>query len=267
MTATRAAAPNARPDSDPGRPRAFEGYVALVTGGGKGIGRGIAIRLASLGADVGITYFRDPDSARDTVATLQGHGVRAGACKAFFGDPHGEEAARTVAWLESEIGTPTLLVSNAGTGVQRALADAKRTHWDWTMETHAVSFLELVKRVPALESVVAISSLGATRVLPGAYGLLAAAKAALESLVRYMAVELAPRCRVNAITPGLVETDAVRQFDGSATMFEVARARTPAGRLATPDDVAALATFVLSPDAAMITGQTIVVDGGYSLLM
>lgn len=245
----------------------FAGKVALVTGGNKGIGRGIALRLAALGADVGITYFRHGDAANATVAELETAGVRAIARKSFFSEPGSGEPARTMEWISSELGPPAFLVSNAGTGVQRALVETKRIHWDWAVETHAVTFLEMVRDGPELEAVVAVSSLGATRVLPIGYGLLAAAKAALESLVRYLAIELAPRCRVNAITPGLVDTDAARQFDHSAELIEAARAQMPAGRLVTPADVGAAVAFFLSPAAAMITGQTIVVDGGYSMLL
>lgn len=132
------------------------------------------------------------------------------------------------------------------------------------METNAAAFLRLVQAAPAVRSVLALSSLGASRVLPG-YGIVGASKAALETLVRYLAVELAPRCRINAISPGLVDTDSLRKFPNAEDLLREGAASTPAGRLTTPGDIGPLAAFLLSEDAAMITGQTIVVDGGYSL--
>ncbi|MCW7944582.1 hypothetical protein AAW14_21855 [Streptomyces hygroscopicus] len=248
-------------------PQPFADRIALVTGGSKGIGAGIARRLAALGADVAVTYMRDRDTADRTVEELKGLGARACARRAFFGDPRGDVPAKVVDWVTAELGPPTLLVSNAGTGVERSLMDTRRSHWDWAVETHARSMLRLVQAAPELRSVLAVSSLGAQRVLPHAYGMLAASKAAQESLVRYLAVELAPRCRVNAVTPGLVDTDAARGFGRHTELFDAALARTPSRRLVRPDDVGTLAAFLLSDEAEMITGQTVVIDGGYSILM
>ncbi|MEV5505173.1 SDR family oxidoreductase [Streptomyces orinoci] len=255
------------PSDGPSEPRPFAGQVALVTGGTKGIGGGIARRLAADGADVAVTYLRDREAAAHTVTALEKLGVRAVARRAFFGDPDSDVPAAVIDWVTAELGAPTLLVSNAGTGVERSLTQTRRSHWDWAVETHARTLLRLVQAAPGLRAVLAVSSLGARRVLPHAYGLLAAAKCAQESLVRYLAVELAPHCRVNAVTPGLVDTDAARGFPWHAELFETALGRTPAGRLTRPEDVGALAAFLLSGQAEMITGQTVVIDGGYSLLM
>ena len=119
--------------------------------------------------------------------------------------------------------------------------------------------------MPEGASIVAISSLGSERVLDN-YSLVGASKAALEALVRYLAVELAPRgIRVNAVSAGVVETGALEHFPNKDAMLEMG-VRNPVGRLVTPDDVAKLVTFLCSPDADMIRGQTVVVDGGWSLL-
>ena len=115
-------------------------------------------------------------------------------------------------------------------------------------------------------SIVGVSSLGSSRVLAD-YVLVGASKAALESVVRYLAVELAPRdIRVNAVSAGLVETGALDHFPNKDKMLSSFQKRTPADRLVEPDDVAAAVTFLCSPEAAMVRGHTLVVDGGYSLL-
>ena len=94
--------------------------------------------------------------------------------------------------------------------------------------------------------------------------LIGASKVALESVVRYLGVELAPRIRVNAVSGGVVETGALEHFPNKEQMLRSAE-RTPAGRLAEPDDIAGAVSFLCSGDAAMICGQTLIVDGGYSL--
>jgi enoyl-[acyl-carrier protein] reductase III len=115
-------------------------------------------------------------------------------------------------------------------------------------------------------SIVGISSLGSARVLEN-YILVGTSKAALESVVRYLAVELAPRgIRVNAVSAGVVETEALDHFPNREQMLRAAEQRTPAGRMVEPDDVAGAVAYLCSPDADMIRGQTLIVDGGYSLL-
>jgi enoyl-[acyl-carrier protein] reductase III len=119
--------------------------------------------------------------------------------------------------------------------------------------------------MPAGSSIVAISSLGSTRVMEG-YALVGASKAALEALVRYLAVELAPRgIRVNAVSAGVVETGALEYFPNKDAMLAMGM-RNPVVRMVTPEDVAGCVIFLCSPEADMIRGQTLVVDGGWSLL-
>jgi len=120
--------------------------------------------------------------------------------------------------------------------------------------------------MPEGSSIVALSSLGAQRVLDN-YVLVGASKAALESIVRYLAVELAPRgIRVNAVSAGVVETDALDAFPNREQMVSWSLARTPAARLVEAADIAGAVCFLCSPDAEMIRGQTLVIDGGFSLL-
>jgi enoyl-[acyl-carrier protein] reductase III len=241
----------------------FEGASVLVTGGSRGIGKAIALRFASLGARrVAIGYMRADRAAEETASELAALGA----------DPvliRGNVASTRVADEVAALGPLHVLVHAAATGVIRPALETEDKHWDWTLSANARGLLSLaraaVPSMPAGSSIVAISSLGSTRVLDD-YALVGASKAALEALVRYLAVELAPRgIRVNALSAGVVETEALDFFPQKDAMLEMGR-RNPAGRIVSPEDVAGVVTFLCSPEAAMIRGQTIVVDGGWSLL-
>ena len=243
----------------------FEGKSVLVTGGSRGIGKGIALRFAELGAArVGVSYLRNDRAAEDTAKELQELGAEPVLLRGNIGDP--EKAAAFV----EQIGALDVIVSNAATGVIRPALEIEEKHWDWTLNANARALLTLVRQAASSlqpgASVVAISSLGSTRVLDN-YVVVGVSKAALEALVRYLAVELAPRgIRVNAVSAGLVETGALEYFNNRDEMLEYYKRRTPAGRLVGPGDVADVVCFLASPEADMIRGQTLVVDGGYSIL-
>jgi enoyl-[acyl-carrier protein] reductase III len=163
-----------------------------------------------------------------------------------------------------------VVVHNAATGVIRRALETEDKHWDWTLSANARTFLSLARAVapemPPGSSIVAISSLGSTRVLEN-YVLVGTSKAALESLVRYLAVELAPQgIRVNAVSAGVVETGALEHFPNREKMVRESVERTPVGRLVEPDDVAGAVAYLASADAEMVRGHTLVVDGGFSLL-
>jgi enoyl-[acyl-carrier protein] reductase III len=151
--------------------------------------------------------------------------------------------------------------------VIRAALETEDKHWDWTLNANARALLSLARATaPRMEpgsSIVAISSLGSQRVLEN-YVLVGTSKAALESVVRYLAVELAPAVRVNAVSGGVVDTGALEHFPNKDEMLRSAE-RTPAGRLVEADDIAGAVSFLCSGDAAMVCGQTLVVDGGFSL--
>ncbi|MGH3038159.1 MAG: SDR family oxidoreductase [Gaiellaceae bacterium] len=243
----------------------FAGKSVLVTGGSRGIGREIALRFADLGAArVGISYLRNDSAAKETAAAIGERGGEALLLRGNVGDP--DKAASFV----EEMDTLDVLVSNAATGVIRPALDLEERHWDWTLNANARAFLTLARhaapRMQPGSAMVAISSLGSARVLDN-YVLVGASKAALEALVRYLAVEFAPRgINVNAISAGLVETGALEYFPNRNEMLEGFRARTPAGRLVEPSDIAEVVCFLASPAAGMIRGQTVVVDGGYSVV-
>ena len=243
----------------------FDGKSVLVTGGSRGIGKVIARRFAELGAArVALSYLRNDRAAEETADELRRLGAEAVLLRGNLGHP--EKAAA----LAAEAGPLDVLVSNAATGVIKGALEVEEKHWDWTMNANARALLTLARHavpsMPSGSSIVAVSSLGAGRVLAN-YTLVGVSKAALESLVRYLAVELAPRdIRVNAVSAGLVETGALEYFPNRDEMLAYYRARTPAGRLVDPEDIADAICFLASPEADMIRGQTLVVDGGYSVL-
>jgi enoyl-[acyl-carrier protein] reductase III len=180
----------------------------------------------------------------------------------------GNVASGRVVEQVRSLGPLDVFVHNAATGVIRPALETSDKHWDWTVNANARSFLALTRAIvpdmPAGSSVVAISSLGSIRVLEN-YSLVGTSKAALESLVRYLAVELGPAgIRVNAVSGGVVETGALDHFPNREEMLEMG-ARNAAGRIVTPEDIAGAVAFLSSPDAEMVRGQTLVVDGGFSL--
>ena len=241
----------------------FEGASVLVTGGSRGIGKAIALRFASLGATrVAIGYMRGDAPAEETAAELRELGAEPVLVR-------GNVASQRVADEVATLGPLDVLVHAAATGVIRPALETDDKHWDWTLAANARALLSLTRAaapaMPEGASIVGISSLGSVRVLDN-YTLVGASKAALEALVRYLAVELAPRgIRVNAVSAGVVETGALEHFPNKEAMLEMG-IRNPVGRLVAPEDVAGLVTFLCSPEAEMIRGQTVVVDGGWSLL-
>jgi enoyl-[acyl-carrier protein] reductase III len=233
----------------------------FVTGGSRGIGRAIALRFARDGAQrVAIGYLRNDKAAETTAEELRAAGTEP---VLVCGNVSSERVLDEVAAL----GPLDVLVHNAATGVVRKALETEDKHWDWTLNANARAFLALarvaVPQMPAGASLVAVSSLGAQRVLEN-YALIGTSKAALESLVRYLAVELAPGIRVNAVSAGVVETGALEHFPNKDEMLRVGSAN-PVGRLVAPEDVAAAVAFLCSPDAEMVRGHVLVIDGGFSL--
>ena len=249
----------------------FSGKSVLVTGSGRGIGRSIALYFARNGADVAVNFFRNRAPARETAAQIESLSRRAVLVKADVGDL--DDLNRLFDEVEQAFGGLDIFIHNAASGFNRPALEQKPKGWDWTMNINARSLLFAAQRAtPLMEkrgggSIVSISSPGSGRVLPD-YVVVGASKAALESLTRYLAVELSPRnIVVNSVSPGIVETDALKHFDALRQdgLIKKAIASTPAGRLVTPEDVAEVVGFLCTPAASMIRGQIIVVDGGYVL--
>jgi len=210
---------------------------------------------------VAIGYFRSDDAAAETAEELRALGAEPVLVRGNV------TSARVLEQVEA-LGPLDVLVHNAATGVICPALETEDKHWDWTLNANARALLALTRvaapSMPAGSTIVGISSLGSVRVLEN-YTLVGTSKAALEALVRYLAVELAPRgIRVNAVSAGVVETGALEHFPNRDEML-ASGASNPVGRLVTPEDIAGVVSFLCSPDAEMIRGQIVVIDGGWSL--
>lgn len=247
----------------------IRGKRALVTGSSRGIGRAIALSLAECKVDVAINFFRNRAAAEEVAREIENRGVRALLVKGNVANE--EHVRRMFSEIDAAWGGLDILVSNAASGVLKPVTELTLHHFHWTMDINAAALLPLVQEFAKLSSagdktVVAVSSMGAVRAIPN-YAAVGASKGALESMVRHLAAELAPQgFRVNAVSAGTVETDALRHFPNREQLIDETVRRTPAGRLITPRDVANVVVFLCTEYASMIHGQIIMVDGGYSIL-
>jgi enoyl-[acyl-carrier protein] reductase III len=243
------------------------GKVALVTGAARGIGRAIARKLGAAGADVAVNYYNSHDEAEALCAELRALGRRAHAIQGSVGMP--DSVDDMFADIAKHFDRIDIVVSNAASGVLKPAMDMSLKHWRWCLETNAFALAMLAQRavplMPAGGRIIAMSSLGAQRAMPD-YGFIGASKAALESLVRTLAQELGPQgIRVNTVSAGVVDTDALQHFPNREELLADFARRTPAGPVLTPDDVAGAVYLLCLPEAAMITGHTLVVDGGFCI--
>lgn len=247
--------------------RDLEGKVALVTGGGRGIGRDVSLSLARRGANVVVVYLRNRAAAEATCSDVEAHAVKAVALRANVGDE--AQVHDLFAEISTMFGRLDIFVANAATGVIRGLHELDAKAWSWTMDANARSLLLSASAARGLMTrggrIVALSSLGSARVLPG-YAVVGASKAAIETLIRYIAVEFAADgITANVVSPGVVDTDALAHFPTRDQMLARGRAN-PCGRLVTAADVAAAVSFLVSPAASMINGHVLVVDGGAAVV-
>lgn len=245
--------------------------VALITGSSKGIGKAIALQLALKGYDIVINYARSKKSALETAEQIEALGRKVLTVKANVGDV--SKIKEMFAQIDQEFGRLDIFVNNAASGVQRPAMELQESHWDWTLNINSKALLFCAQEAAKLMErngggkIVSISSIGAIRYLEN-YTAVGVSKAALEALTRYLAVELAPKnIVVNAISGGVVNTDALKHFPNREELLQEAKVKTPAGRMVEIDDMVNCVMFLLSEKSSMIRGQTIIIDGGVSLLV
>ena len=241
--------------------------VALVTGAARGIGRAIALKLAAAGCNVVVNYYNSHDEAAALCTEIRGLGQDAYAIKASVAIP--ESVDELFEELGKHFERLDIVVNNAASGVLKPALQMSLKHWRWCSETNALALALLAQRaVPMMSAggrIIALSSLGAARAMPG-YGFIGASKAALESLVRTLAQELGPRgIRVNTVSAGVVDTDALSAFPNREELLLNFAHRTPLGPKLTPEDVAGAVYLLCLPESRMITGQTLIVDGGFCI--
>ncbi len=245
----------------------LEHKTALVTGGSRGIGRAIALKLAGAGCDLAILYHNSHEEAEAVCASVRALGRRALALQTDVGDP--ASVAEAFGGVRQQFDRLDFVVSNAAIGVLRPALELTQKHWRRCLETNALALNLLAQQavtlMPAGGRIIALSSLGAWRAIPH-YAFIGASKAALEALARSLAQELGPRgIRVNVVSAGVVDTDALKFFPNREQLLAEYARRTPAGPVLTAEDVAGAVYLLCLPEAAMITGHTLVVDGGYCI--
>jgi len=251
--------------------RPLTGKIALVTGGSRGIGRAVALKLATLGAEVVVNYSRREEDANRVVGELQELGAKAHALRANLGDI--DEIHALFERVREVAGGLDILINSAARGLERprsAMASLPN-HLRHTFEINVMGpWFAAKEAAPLMEArgggaIVNLTSLGAQRYMPN-YAAVGVTKGALDTLTRYLAVELAPRgIRVNSVCPSWVEeTGGVTPLPSA--FGEALRKASPTGRHVTSEDVANVVAFLCLPDSAMIVGQNIVVDGGITLL-
>ncbi len=250
-------------------PFRLEGKRALVTGASRGIGRAIALALADAGADVAVTS-RNGDDGKPIAKEIRAKGRRSVAL--LLDVRHAQSIRVCFERLGQGLGGLDILVNNAGTNIPQDLLHVDEASWDTVVDTDLKGLVFVTQA--AAQRMVAAKNGGRVVNIASIYGVVgrrervsySAAKAGVVNITRTLALELAPHgITVNAIGPSIIETDLTRERLRTIPGYrEEEIARTPLGRLGTPEDVAAAALFFASPDASFVTGQTLLVDGGTS---
>ena len=247
------------------------GRVALVTGSSRGIGKACALRLAEAGADVIVNYVTSQTSAMEVARSITDLGRRAIVVKADVSEE--DDVESMLDFIKQDVGRLDILVSNAASGGFRPVLAATARHFQNTMNTNVLALMLLVQRaLPLLErsvgraKVIALSSHGSEMALP-MYGLIGSSKAALESMVRHMALEIGDRgINLNVVKAGLVDTDSTRRIPNADRIFALRKEKMMMGdRMLLAEDVANAVLFLACPLSDLVQGETLTVDGGAAI--
>jgi enoyl-[acyl-carrier protein] reductase III len=244
------------------------GKTAFITGGARGIGRACALKLAGAGCDIAIAYHNSHEEADSLCTAIRALGRRAMAVQADVSDP--TMIAEAFTEFRKQFDKVDIVISNAAIGVLKPAMELSLKHFRRCMETNALALNALAQNaVPIMPEggcIIGLSSLGSVRAIPH-YTFIGASKAALESLARGLAQELGHtrKIRVNIVSAGVVDTDALKHFPNREQLLEEYARRTPLGPTLKTEQVADAVYLLCLPEAAMITGHTLMVDGGYCI--
>ena len=244
---------------------------ALVTGGSRGIGRAVALKLAAEGADVVISYHKNVKAAQAVVKEISDLGRRSKAIQADTSSA--SDVERLVSETEKFLGGITILVNNAGVLKRTPFLDLTETEWDTIVDTnlkgyflvgHAVAHCIVSRH--SIGTIINVSSAGQAVAAPNLTHY-CVAKAGVEMLTKQMALELAPyRIRVNAVAPGLIETDMNRDDLANLEFRNRRLSRIPLGKIGVPEDVVSAIAFLASEsESRLVTGTSIYIDGGQTI--
>lgn len=241
--------------------KSLAGKVAVVTGSSRGIGRAIALRLAQDGAAVVVNYTHSEEKADDVVAEIQSKGGQAAAIQADISDT--SDIHRLFQTAIKQFNALHIVVNNAGTFIQKEIAEVTPAEFDRVINLNVRgTFFALQEAARLIEEngrIINISSVGTRQSWAGT-SVYAASKAAIEQFTQTLAKELgAQGVTVNAVLPGATETDMMAD-----EIRKIAAQKTTLGRLGQPEDIADVVAFLASHEARWITGQSIVVDGGFA---
>lgn len=254
----------------------FAGKKVFITGGTRGIGLSVAVKMAKAGADVAVNFLRNraaADEARNAIMDAGG-GKEPLMLKGNVAKD--EDIEKMFSEIKEKWGGLNFLISNAASGVLKPPAELTHHHWQWTLDINAYALLPLSRHaIPLMKGednkgngrIIAVSSLGSIRAFQN-YAAVGASKGALESLVRHLCVEYASQgINVNAVSASVVDTDALKHFPNREAMIEESLQWMPAKKLVTPENVADAVMLMCSDYTSMVHGHTFIVDGGLSIML